>query len=130
MKIKTQLNYHLQPQRAGMALTMPSKTVPDQSLSLKQILSRYSRGQSLPSSGKAVFLEDDADLSKFKSLDMVEQQEIIEARRERLNQLKLQYDQDQRKARESEQNERKTILDQISELQKVLLEKKESPNSN
>lgn len=62
---------------------MPSKTVPNQSMKIREILDRFTKG--LPISGERVPMyhgeEGIIDRSEFNRLDLTEQQEILEQAR-------------------------------------------------
>lgn len=68
------LNLHLYRQR-GEVNTEPSLTVPDQTMSVREILIRYARGLPIGGSRQPVFDEDD-DMPDPKTLDLVERQEL------------------------------------------------------
>jgi len=55
-----------------------SVTVPNQSMSLKEIIQRFMRRESLPVSKEGVYNDQLGDLEKIKNLDMTEQVERIE----------------------------------------------------
>lgn len=52
-------------------------TQPDQSMSLKEILTRFVRGERLPVGMEGEYYETEYDLEKVKDLDPVEKAEII-----------------------------------------------------
>lgn len=58
--------------------TLPSKTVPDQTMSIQEIMRRYAQG--LPMGGQRVpiYEEDLTDMPDLQHLDLAERQEIIE----------------------------------------------------
>lgn len=88
-KIKNNLNARYFPYHGEVNL-MPSKTVPDQTMSLRQILDRYSRG--LPISGGVVKTPiwdgEDNDLPDPRTLDLAERQELKESIKQELESLK------------------------------------------
>lgn len=64
---------------------MPSLTIPDQSLSIKEILQRYARNQPLHISNfEPIYDGDDNELPDPRTLDLVERQEMAENFREQL----------------------------------------------
>lgn len=77
----------------------PIQTVPDQSLSLKEILERFTRGEE-PEVGHPHFFDEegDEDLQKLKSLDLVDKYAYIKS----LNEIQSQYEKEE-KMREEEQ---------------------------
>lgn len=80
MKIKTYLNRDEFPKKYKV-FTMPSETVPDQSMSIRQILDRYARG--LPLDAKTPIWDDNVDEDNFmpdpRRLDLAERQEFAES---------------------------------------------------
>lgn len=75
-KIKTWLNFK-DFAKDYEVNTMPSETVPDQTMSVSEILNRYARG--LPIGGSKVpIYEDDNDLPDPRTLDLAERQELKE----------------------------------------------------
>lgn len=75
-RVKNSINAHeytVDVERNGM----PSMTVPDQTLSVREIMDRYSRG--LPIGGSRMPLFDEADeLPDIKTLDLTEREDYRE----------------------------------------------------
>jgi hypothetical protein len=73
----------------GKKFTLPSLTVPDQTMSMRTILDRYAKG--LPvADGKDPIWDDDADNARGinpKTLDLVDLQEMGYSNRDKINQL-------------------------------------------
>jgi len=88
MKVKNLLNAHEFPY-LGQVFTLPSETVPDQTLSMREILHRYSRG--LPLDVKTP-IWDDSDEENFmpdpRRLDLAERQEFAEYAKAELDEVK------------------------------------------
>lgn len=77
---------------------MPSVTVPDQSMSLRQILQRYSRG--LPITGNAgepIFEGEDGIGFDIKTLDLAEREEYILKAEEELKSISERFNQKKEK---------------------------------
>lgn len=76
--IRTSLNYDPSKHSNPEKFTMPSKTVPDQTMSINEILQRYARG--LPIEGAKVPMYDESDdpvyLPDPRTLDLTELQEL------------------------------------------------------
>lgn len=71
------------------AFTMPSETVPDQSLTMRQILDRYARG--LPLDVKTPIWEDDDELNPLpdvRTLDLTEKHEMLKSAKSELAEIK------------------------------------------
>lgn len=83
----------------GLVITDVKQVQPDQSMSLEEILTRFTRNEALPI-GKETFYDDDdsmsdIDLEKVTSMDLVDKQELAD----KLEETKLKYDaQEKRKA--------------------------------
>lgn len=72
----------------GRTFEQPSKTVPDQTMSLRTILDRYARG--LPISGntsKPLWEGEEVDPLDFNNLDLAEREELINQRKDELAEL-------------------------------------------
>ncbi|WNK13924.1 MAG: hypothetical protein [Microvirus sp.] len=89
MLIKTQYNRELHPCNYEIN-EEPSSTIPDQTLSIRTILERYTRGQSVDGMKTPIYQqgEDYSDLPDPKTLDLSERQEIAQLYRSELNELK------------------------------------------
>jgi len=76
MKVKNSLNANEFAKSYRKILT-PSLTVPDQTMSIRTILERYSRG--LPIGGKTDMYYDEEDtMPDYRTLDLVDIQELQE----------------------------------------------------
>lgn len=62
----------------GERNTLPSKTVPDQTMSIREILVRYSRGLPIDTT-VPMYTGEDTDGIDFRTLDISERREMIEA---------------------------------------------------
>jgi hypothetical protein len=86
MKIKHCLNAKDFPVK-GKVCTTPSLTVPDQTMSIRTILERYSRG--LPIGGRTdVYYDEEDDLPDPRTLDLAERQELAEQFKNEINEVK------------------------------------------
>jgi hypothetical protein len=86
MKVKNSLNANSFEKRYKV-FTQPSKTVPDQSMSIKTILERYARG--LPVGGRLDEYYDEEDtLPNPLTLDLAERQELAELYKQEINEIK------------------------------------------
>lgn len=75
MKVRNQFNYQI---TKGKNITMPSQTIPDQTMSIKTILERYSKG--LPVSGYKAPIYEDGDIENYipdpRRMDLAERQQF------------------------------------------------------
>lgn len=62
-----------------------SATVPDQTLSLREIVKRYTRGVPLPMVAGGYFDEEENDGVDIRTMDIVEVDEMVKAAREKIN---------------------------------------------
>lgn len=65
-------------QTEGVYNTLPSLTVPDQSLTLRQLLTNYTRGQELPGNQVPAFFDENEYIPDIKRMDLVDIQELME----------------------------------------------------
>lgn len=76
------------PATVGERFTLPSRTIPDQTMSIPEILRRYASGLSLDSSTPIYEGEEDIlDGVDIRTLDLSERQEFIQARQDELEDL-------------------------------------------
>lgn len=71
----------------------PSETIPDQSMSIRTILERYSRGMPIGGAKEPLFQDDDEynDLPDPRKLDLAERQEMAEMAKTELQSIKSKY---------------------------------------
>lgn len=80
MKIRTPYNSKAYPKNYEVN-TMPHMTIPDQTMSISEIMARYARG--LPISGERVpVYNGEEDLPDLDRMDLAERQEALENARE------------------------------------------------
>lgn len=76
-------------ERDNEKFTLPSMTIPDQSMSIKEILERYARG--LPMDGKVPIYEgEDGDGIDPRRLDLAEREHLKKVYTEELEEIKKQ----------------------------------------
>lgn len=76
-RVKNNLNAD-QFLRTGERNTKPSLTIPDQTLSIKELLDRYARGLPIDQ-GKTPIYHGEEDLPDYRKLDLAEIQDLREA---------------------------------------------------
>ncbi len=67
---------------------LPSATVPDQSLSIAEIISRFTNGRPLPPVGLGEPIYSEDYLPDLRRYDLVDRQEIIEATNDEVKRLR------------------------------------------
>ena len=70
--------------------TQPSQTVPDQTMSIKEILERYAKGLPIGGGLEPIYEEDDTNGINPRTLDLVDIQEIKEFNKKNIAELKEQ----------------------------------------
>lgn len=90
-----------------------NQTVPNQSMSLEEILRRFSRGEPVPVGQEVNYSDSDVDLEKLKNLDLVDREEYINS----LNEVKKKFELQEKRKAEAEKVK-------AAEREKALQEKK------
>jgi hypothetical protein len=86
MKVKNSLNYDYN-QELGEVNYLPSMTIPDQTMTIRNIVDRYTRG--LPVTGfNPVYDGEDYYIPDPRTLDLVERQEMAEQIKQEVESLK------------------------------------------
>ena len=84
--VKNSINAHTF-EKVYKSFTQPSMTVPDQTMSIRTILERYTRG--LPVGGRLDDYYDEEDiLPDPMTLDLAERQELAENYKQEINEIK------------------------------------------
>lgn len=104
----------------GQKFTGVKLTVPDQSMSLQEILTRFTRNEPLPIGNQVNFHESDDDLEKISKMDLVDRQEYIEK-------LKTTQENFSKQEKKKAEIARKKLEDEALEKAKKELEKGASP---
>jgi hypothetical protein len=117
-KINNSMNYH---PKEGQVFTMPSCTIPDQTMSMRTILERHAKG--LPTIGadpKQAYYDGGEYLPDPKTLDLSEREELTQQYKQELNEFA-----EKRKAEEAAQIQRKNkqTEDMVTDLEKRLEER-------
>lgn len=87
LKVRNPLNFDFTTDVKPEKNTQPSETVPDQAMSIREILDRYAKGLPLSGARVPVFDEED-DMPDVRGLDLAERQEVVERYLEELKILK------------------------------------------
>lgn len=103
----------------GSRTSAEKLVVPNQSMSLLEILTRFTRGEQLPVGKDVVYHESDEDIEKLKHMDLVDRAEYIE----KLEQTKKTYEKQERDKEKAEREKIRKSLEE-SERQRLELEKK------
>lgn len=118
-KVYNGLNAHKR-QPKGQIFTMPSMAIPDQTMSMREILERYTRGLEIEGSKTPIFEEEDEESNgiNMATLDLVDIQEMAEENFEKIKELKNVFGElskrevQMKKQEENELNELKMELKQ------------------
>ena len=86
MKVKNSINAN-EFEKVYKTFSLPSLTVPDQTMSVRTILERYSRG--LPVGGRLdIIYDEENDLPDPRTLDLSERQELADKYKKEINEIK------------------------------------------
>lgn len=122
-RIRTTLNFDPSGiDYQGTATGSKTLTVPDQAMTIPEILARYARGLSLENGKIPIYENDDIDDYSFidlRKLDFTERQELRETIDNRVREMRQDMEK-QRLDKEKKENERKLDL----EIQRRLKEQK------
>lgn len=126
MKIRTAYNHQqILAEKRYEKNDQPSLTIPDQTLTIPEILRRYARGIPLDSIVKLpIYDGEDIYNPDMRTLDLTEQAELIEQRSAELKKLNKELEDGRRVAKE------KFIAERRAEYQKWLDENKATVSNN
>lgn len=115
MRVNTQ--YNQQPY-TGRIMTQVSRTLPDQSISIKELITRSRNGLPVMGNSKEPIYGEDLTQFDFDNMSIVEKQDFIQTRQEILTQFYRKMNEE--KERNNVENLRKQHYD---EFEKSMLEK-------
>lgn len=69
------------------------QVVPDQSMSLQEILKRFTRGEKVPVGHEVSYHESDTDLEKLSKSDLVDKAEFVD----KMKEVKVRFDKQEKK---------------------------------
>lgn len=87
MKVYNTLNVSTRP-KWGEKNRLPSMTIPDQSMSVKEIMDRYTRGLPIDGQKVPVYTGGDDDMPDPRTLDLAERQQLAEDAQNELDAIK------------------------------------------
>lgn len=108
MKFKTQFMDAYTPD-PGQKTTLPSRTVPNQSMTVVQIMQRFAAG--LPVDGQKVQMWEEQEMPDLNKMDLSEKFDLLRANQAKINMLKDQ--QLKQAAKQAQDKLRKQIEDEI-----------------
>jgi len=79
-KIKNHLTYSVED-RQQERNTQPSKTIPDQTMSVQEIMDRFARGLPIDGAKLAIYHGEEDDMPDLERMDLSEKHELLEAAR-------------------------------------------------
>jgi len=116
-------NFKFNQERMGESNDQPSETVPDQSMPIKEIISRYAKGLPISGTSSKPYYEDPENPSQginLKTLDLADLEEIARESGEKLRDFKkLKKDVDTAKSKRAQKRQ----LDLEDEIAKLKAEK-------
>ncbi len=76
----------------GQKFTQPSQTVPDQTLTVRELLVRHTRGLPLDGYREPIYDEDETSQGlRLESLDLVDKQQLMASAKETQEKAKAEY---------------------------------------
>jgi hypothetical protein len=111
MKIKSILNYQ-NFDKNYETNNKPSQTVPDQTMSIRQLLRRYASGLPLGGSKEPIYEGEDGDGVDPRRLDLAERQELEIAARQELAEIEERL-----KSKKAEKSKAKLSDEQIQDIE-------------
>lgn len=98
----------------GEKNTKPSKTIPDQSLSIREIMLRYARGLPLEGVREPFFDEDpDNPMPDLSRMDIIDQHETIQAAKDEIRDIAHKYRTEQEEKKQKAYNEYKAKYEEL-----------------
>lgn len=89
MRWKTPWNAKLFPKQYEIN-DQPSKTIPDQTMSMQEIMRRFASGLPVQGAKVPVYMGEDDDMPDLEHMDLAERQEALEAAKDELETIKAQ----------------------------------------
>ncbi len=111
MKIKNFMNYHTFDKKYEKN-GKPSLTIPDQTMSIRELLRRYASGLPLGGSKEPIYEGEDGDGVDPRRLDLAERQELEIAARQELAEIEERL-----KSKKVEKSKIKLTEDQIQDIE-------------
>lgn len=118
---------------AGRKLDPLSKTIPDQALTLRQLLDRYAKGMPLVGNpATPVYDGPDVDLPDWKTLDLAEREDLIKNNQAEIDsiQRKLSEQEAKKAAKKALDEERRTQEDAEKAAKQAELEDSKKAGTN
>lgn len=108
MKVFNLLNAN-EREKNYRVFTQPSQTVPDQTMSIKEILERYAKGLPIGGGLEPIYEEEDTNGINPRTLDLVDLQEIKEYNKNNIEELKKKFENEN--GYKKPKNSEKTVTD-------------------
>jgi len=109
MKLYNVLNAKDRPKNYKV-FTEPSQTIPDQSLSIKEIMDRYAKGLPIGGGLTPIYEEDETSGINPRTLDLVDLQEMKMHNEQRIKNLQ-EKDKYEKNKEKNKKNSEKTVTD-------------------
>ncbi len=113
MRIKTSMNSS-EFQKNYEKNRKPSLTIPDQTMSIREILERHSRGLPIDGGKTPIYDGEEYDLPDLRTLDLSERQLLKESYTQEIQQIKERHYNKINKNDDNKDNERVNVVESIS----------------
>jgi hypothetical protein len=102
LKVRTPFNFDYGIDAKAEVNDLPSLTVPDQTMSVKEILERYARGLPLGAGERVPMYDEEDDLPDPRTLDLVDRQELSEQFKSEIEYVRAQQEEARKKEAEGQ----------------------------
>lgn len=119
MKVRNMFTFDPQSDVVGEVNTLPSLTIPDEVMSMREILIRHSRGLPIAAGKVPIYEGDDSDLPDPRTMDLADRQllkESLQAELRELDARKAERDKARQKAQDEHLKRAKEREDRITEM--------------
>lgn len=124
-KITFRNNFFNKEKTGGETFTKKSQTIPNEAMSIREIMVRYSRG--LPIDSKVPVYDEENDLPDMRTLDIIDIHEMRMKAKQEIEELRQKAEQEQKQYEErllsERQKQQDEIIEKINKLQQQQKEK-------
>lgn len=123
-KFKTPYNSIPDP---GESFRNPSLTLPDQTLSIKQIMDRYASGRPLTDVKTPHYNGEDDDFfpPNFDRLDLIDRKDLLDVQKLRISEIRQKIDEKRKQTEEQKQKQAQEELEQLRKYKEDIQKEKD-----
>ena len=98
----------------------PSMTIPDQSMSIREIMDRYARGLPIVSAGVPIYEGEEGEFADLSKMDLADREKYIEERKAEYEELHAKIEADKLKRMEEHKAKLKAQLEKENKIEQWL----------